>query len=128
MKVELKLARHILERRLTEASSSRGLTDSIRIHQVADPVDMTQQAADRDVAVQILDRESVLARRIRSALDRIQDGSYGICLQCEEEIAPKRLKAMPWAELCIACQEQADKYTSQSRGSATASEDWTEAA
>jgi len=128
MKVELKLARHILERHLKETSSNRGLTDSIRIHQVADPVDMTQQAADRDVAVQILDRESVLARRIRSAIDRVQDGSYGICLQCEEEIAPKRLKAMPWAELCIACQEQADKYTSQNRGRTTASEDWTEAA
>ena len=128
MKVELKLARHILERHLKEASSNRGLSDSIRIHQVADPVDMTQQAADRDVAVQILDRESVLARRIRSALDRIQDGSYGICLQCEEEIAPKRLKAMPWAELCIACQEQADKYASQNRGRTAASEDWTKAA
>ena len=128
MKVELKLARHILERHLKETSSNRGLTDSIRIHQVADPVDMTQQAADRDVAVQILDRESVLARRIRSALDRIQDGSYGICLQCEEEIAPKRLKAMPWAELCIACQERADKYASQNRGRTPASEDWTEAA
>jgi len=128
MKVELKLARHILERHLKETSSNRGLTDSIRIHQVADPVDMTQQAADRDVAVQILDRESVLARRIRSALDRIQDGSYGICLQCEEEIAPKRLKAMPWAELCIACQQQADKYASHNRRRTPASEDWTEAA
>lgn len=128
MKVELKLARHILERHLKEASSNRGLSDSIRIHQVADPVDMTQQAAERDVAVQLLDRESVLARRIRSALDRIQDGSYGICLQCEEEIAPKRLKAMPWAELCIACQEQADKYGSQNRGRTAASKDWTEAA
>ena len=128
MKVELKLARHILVRRLQEASSIKGLSDSIRIHQVADPVDMTQQAADRDVAVQMLDRESVLARRIRSALDRIQDGSYGICLQCDEEIAPKRLKAMPWAELCIACQEQAEKYANQKRGHASASEDWTEAA
>lgn len=128
MKIELKLARHILERHLKEASSNRELTDSIRIHQVADPVDTTQQAADRDVAVQILDSESVLARRIRSALDRIRDGSYGICQQCEEEIAPKRLKAMPWAELCIACQEQADKYASQKRGRTPASEDWTEAA
>src|SRR5277367_6683880 len=107
MKVELKLARHNLERHLKEASSNKGLSDSIRIHQVADPVDMTQEAAERDVAVQLLDRESVLARRIRWALDRIQDGSYGICLQCEEEITPKRLKAMPWAERCIACQEQA---------------------
>jgi DnaK suppressor protein len=76
--------------------------------QLADPVDMTQDAAERDIAVQILDRESTLVRRLRSAIGRIDDGSYGICLECEEEIAPKRLKAIPWAELCIGCQERAD--------------------
>jgi DnaK suppressor protein len=68
---------------------------------------MTQEAVERDVAVQILDRESTLVRRLRSAIDRIRDGSYGACLQCEEEIADKRLKAIPWAELCIDCQERA---------------------
>jgi DnaK suppressor protein len=76
---------------------------------------MTQEATERDVAVQILDRESVLARRLRTAIDRIKDGAYGICLQCEEEIAPKRLKAIPWAELCIDCQEMADDLASQKK-------------
>ncbi|HXK00878.1 MAG TPA: TraR/DksA C4-type zinc finger protein, partial [Verrucomicrobiae bacterium] len=89
------MAREILEAHLKAASSSHRFTDSIRIQQVADPLDMTQEAAQRDVAVQILDRESVLARRIRSAISRTDDGSYGICLDCEEEIAPKRLKAIP---------------------------------
>ena len=63
--------------------------------------------------VQILDRESVLARRIRSAIDRIEGGAYGICLECEEEISPRRLNALPWAELCIHCQERADELDSQ---------------
>jgi RNA polymerase-binding transcription factor len=110
---DLKLIRLILESKLEEAASSRELGESIRIHQAADPLDMTQEATERDVAVQILDRESALGRRLRSAIDRIKDGSYGVCLECEEEIAPKRLKAIPWAELCISCQESADDLASE---------------
>jgi DnaK suppressor protein len=112
VKTDLRLARQILELQLKEAASSQVLGDSIRIHQVADPLDMTQEAAARSLAVQLLDRGSSLVRRLRSAIGRIQDGSYGICLQCDEEIAPKRLSAMPCAELCIHCQEKADGLAS----------------
>jgi len=119
------MAREILEAHLKAASSSHRFSDSIRIQQVADPLDMTQEAAQRDVAVQILDRESALVRRIHSAIGRTNDGSYGLCLDCEEEIAPKRLKAIPWAELCIRCQEKADLVTWPGRGN---SENWAEAA
>ncbi len=115
-KTDVRTAREILEAQLNAATSSRAFGDSIRIHQVADPVDMTQEAAERDVAVQIIDRESALFRQLRSAIDRTKDGSYGPCLQCEEEIAPKRLKAIPWAELCIHCQEDADEFGSQRKG------------
>jgi RNA polymerase-binding transcription factor len=114
MKANLTLVRRILESQLKEAVPTRGFRESIRIHQVADPVDMTQQAAEREMAVHNLDRESVVVRRVRSAIARIDDGSYGLCLQCEEEIAPKRLKAIPWAELCIECQETADRLTTKS--------------
>jgi DnaK suppressor protein len=114
VKADLKLVRETLESRLKEAASTRALGgDSIRIQQLADPVDVTQEMTERDVAVQILDRESAVRRRLRAAIDRILDGSYGICLECEEEISPKRLKAIPWAELCIHCQERADDLASQ---------------
>jgi hypothetical protein len=49
VKADLTLARQILEAQLKEATSSKGLGDAIRIHQVADPVDMTQEAAARDL-------------------------------------------------------------------------------
>lgn len=113
MNTDIKLARQILELQLKEAASSRRLGDSIHVQQLADPADMTQEATERDVAVQILDRESGLVRQLRLAIDRINDGSYGICLECEEEIALKRLKAIPWAELCISCQERADELATQ---------------
>jgi DnaK suppressor protein len=109
MKTNFESARQILESQLKEAAPTQGLRESIRIHQVADPVDLTQQAAEREMAVHNLDRDSALMRRIRSAIERVNDGSYGVCLECEEDIAPKRLKAIPWAELCIQCQETADR-------------------
>jgi DnaK suppressor protein len=115
---DLTPVRQLLDSQLKKAAFSHGGSDSIRIQQLADPVDMTQEAAERDIAVQILDRESTLVRRLRSAMNRIEDGSYGICLECEEEIAPKRLRAIPWAELCITCQERAD--ASRKRRQATA--------
>lgn len=51
----------------------------------------------------LLDREIASVRR---ALDRIRDGSYGICVQCGEEISPARLDARPEAALCIRCARQ----------------------
>jgi DnaK suppressor protein len=108
VKTNFESARQILESQLKEAAPTQGLRESIRIHQVADPVDLTQQASEREMAMHNLDRDSALMRRIRSAIQRVNDGSYGVCLECEEDIAPKRLKAIPWAELCIQCQETAD--------------------
>jgi DnaK suppressor protein len=57
-----------------------------------------------------LDRESGLLREVDSALTGIADGSYGICLRCEEEIKPKRLDAIPWAKYCLRCQEAIDQF------------------
>jgi DnaK suppressor protein len=108
VKADLELIRKDLELQLKEATSTRASGDAIHIQQLADPI---------DIAVQLLDRESALVRRLRSAIYRVEDGSYGICLECEEEIAPKRLKAMPWAELCIQCQERADYLDGRRDGS-----------
>jgi len=76
---------------------------------------MTQQATEREMAVRGLDRDSVMVRRLRAAIDRLDHGSYGKCAGCEEEISPKRLKALPWAELCIDCQESADRQPVDSK-------------
>lgn len=106
--IDLRLVEEILERHLKQATSGRASGESIHIHQVADPIDMTQEAAERELAGRLLERESAVVRRLHSALARMKDGCYGACLECEEEIAPTRLKAIPWAELCIRCQERAE--------------------
>ena len=113
-KRDLKQVRQLLESQLAEGSRKRGQRESIHIHQVADALEMIQQAVDRELAIHGLDQESMLVRRLRSAIERVDDGSYGTCLHCEEEIAPKRLNAIPWAELCIQCQESADHLSERS--------------
>ena len=113
MQNKLELCRQVLKAKINEAVATTGLRDSIRIQRAADPIDMTQQAAEREMAMQNLHRGAALVRQLRSALERLDDGPYGICLQCEEPISPKRLKAVPWAELCIGCQETADQSNSK---------------
>jgi len=44
-------------------------------------------------------------RLVEEALDRLDAGDYGVCLACDEPIAEKRLRALPWARYCVACQE-----------------------
>jgi DnaK suppressor protein len=45
-------------------------------------------------------------RLVRQALNRVQEGSFGECVQCGTEIGPKRLEALPWTPYCIDCQEK----------------------
>ena len=66
-------------------------------------------AAEREFTTLSLERESRLLRNVRAAMGRIAEGAYGTCLECDEEISQKRLRAVPWATLCIACQEQSDQ-------------------
>ena len=69
-----------------------------------------QLAGERELAIRNLDRDSNMLRQIRRRWRRIADGSYGVCLHCEEDISPKRMNAVPWAAYCIKCQEQVDRH------------------
>ena len=83
--------------------------DGIVIEKSADALDEVQHAAERELAICNLDRDSKLLRNVRAALRRIEDGSVGMCVHCEEEISPRRLAAVPWTPFCIRCQKQADR-------------------
>lgn len=106
---ELNKFKKILENKRDELEKAVRNREAISIEKSADALDEVQHAAERELAIRNLDRESNLLRNVRSALRRIKDGSFGVCLHCEEEISPKRLTAVPWAALCIQCQEQADR-------------------
>jgi len=108
-KTELNKFKKILEAKQEELERVVRNRDAITIENSADALDEVQHAAERELAIRNLDRESNLLRNVRSALRRIDDGSFGVCLHCEEEISPKRIAAVPWTALCIQCQEQADR-------------------
>jgi DnaK suppressor protein len=99
----------ILKDKLADASRTLQSRESIMIEKSADQLDEIDRALARDIAIQYLDRESRLLRDVRSALGRIDDGTFGTCLHCEEDISRRRLEAMPWAKLCLPCQEAADR-------------------
>lgn len=92
-----------------EIAKSLGLRSEVYIEQAADLLDQVQAAEARELAVRNLDRSARLLRQIEEVLRRLDTGEYGICADCEEEIAPKRLRAVPWAQLCLKCQEFADQ-------------------
>lgn len=108
-KTELNKFKKILEDKQDELERVVRNRDAITIEKSADALDEVQHASERELAIRNLDRESNLLRNVRGALRRIDEGSFGVCLHCEEEISPKRLNAVPWAAYCIHCQEQADK-------------------
>jgi DnaK suppressor protein len=108
-KSEINKFKKILENKQDELEQIVRNRDAITIEKSADALDEVQHAAERELAIRNLDRESHLLRNVRGALRRIDEGTFGVCLHCEEEISPKRIAAVPWAAFCIQCQEQADR-------------------
>lgn len=96
----------VLEAKLKELEEALHERDEIVIENQADPLDQVKSSAERELAVQRLDQQSRLMHEIDSALAKIVEHTYGICEQCDEPIAQKRLDVIPWARLCTPCQAQ----------------------
>lgn len=79
----------------------------------ADPADRATAESDRAFTLRIRDRERRLIKKVKEALQRINDGTYGICEECGEEISINRLKARPVTRLCINCKAKQEQDESQ---------------
>ena len=121
-KTELEKHKAVLEAKRAELSVGLRNRADIAIEKTPDALDEVQLAGERELAIRNLDRESSLLRGVRGALARIADGSYGICMHCEEEIKPKRLDAVPWTKYCIRCQEAADRHEFETESAETLDE------
>ena len=108
-KSEFSKYRKALEAEQAELAQLVRNREGIAIEKSPDALDEVQYAAERELAIRNLDRESNLLRNVRAALRRIDEGTFGVCLHCEEDISPKRLAAVPWTPFCIQCQEIADR-------------------
>src|SRR5690348_3669913 len=105
---DMKKFRRLLEASVQEPDHSTRWRDGILVECSADEFDRMQGANERELAGRNLQLVSTKQRQVRAALQRMDDGSYGTCLECEEPISPTRLTALPWAPLCIRCQEATD--------------------
>lgn len=71
-----------------------------------DPTDRATLESDRNFMLRIRDRERKLIMKIREALQRIEDGTFGLCESCGDDISIDRLKARPVTTLCIECKRK----------------------
>jgi DnaK suppressor protein len=78
-----------------------GMTDPSE--KFPDPTDRATAESERNFTLRIRDRERKLIGKIKEALEKIENGTYGICEECEEWIAEGRLVARPVTTLCIEC-------------------------
>ena len=113
---ELNKYKAMLAAKQAELSAGLRNREDIAIEKTPDAIDEVQLAGERELAIRNLDRESNLLRNVRGALRRIEEGSFGVCLHCEEDISPKRLAAVPWTPFCIQCQEVADRNLQNGEG------------
>jgi DnaK suppressor protein len=108
-KTEMNKFARALEAKQAELTQTLRNRDGILIEKSPDALDEVQNATEREMSIRGLHSEFKLIRKVRSALSRVDEGTYGVCQQCEEDISPKRLNAVPWVPYCIRCQEIADR-------------------
>jgi DnaK suppressor protein len=105
-KKDIKFFKEFLTKRMEELLSQANDTVS-DMHtpkgNFPDPADRATYEADRNFELRIRDREHKLIKKVKNALERIENESFGICEKCGEEISVERLKARPVTTLCIEC-------------------------
>ncbi len=100
-----------LEKILTSQRDELNVRLNARLTEVfvdREPDDEAALASDstsKDLAVATLERERRMLEQVKMALERIESGDYGICESCGGPIADARLRALPWAKVCIRCAE-----------------------
>jgi DnaK suppressor protein len=100
--------RKVLEATVIELDNAMRRRDGIIIEGIGDEFDRMHTANERDLAIHTLEALSSRLRAALAALRRIEEGTYGICMECQDQISPRRLAALPAAALCIRCQETLD--------------------
>lgn len=104
--------RKILQSQLDELLREAGRTVSEMTDEKTnfpDPTDRASLESDRNFELRIRDRERKLIMKIREAMERLDDGEFGICESCEEEIGDARLRARPVTTLCIDCKTEQER-------------------
>jgi DnaK suppressor protein len=98
-----------LHAKRTELLARLADREVIEVVREADPLDNIFGLNCREVSALDVDRWTRLLAQVEAALLRLDTPAWGICAECGEKIAPKRLAAVPWAECCIRCADEAER-------------------
>ena len=114
-----------MEKKRSDALKKRLLTKQEELLRVVSRSEHDGREADEEVTQDIADKAANsytkeflfhqsdenrrLLQLVNEALNRMQEGTFGLCVACGKEVQPKRLEAVPWARHCIECQEKQDK-------------------
>ena len=105
-KKDIEFFKQLLEERLNDLLDQADDTVSgmtVPKENFPDPTDRASHEAERNFMLRIRDREHKLIKKIKEALNRIENGSFGVCEQCGEDITIKRLQVRPVTTQCIEC-------------------------
>jgi DnaK suppressor protein len=104
-----------LEKSLIEQRNELSARLSERMNEVHidrepdDEAALASESSTKEMAVATLERERRTLAEIEAALVRIRKGEYGLCASCGEPIPDARLKALPWARVCVRCAERGSR-------------------
>lgn len=87
----------------------------IEIKDIGDQFDDASEGREQEFGFLMNSRDRDKMMKIEEALRRLDDGSYGVCEECEEPIGLKRIKAMPFTRLCLKCQEEEEQWVKFAR-------------
>ena len=112
-KKELKELREILDNMkkeiMIQAEQTRQQGLGLDVNDLPDEVDLASSETDQSLNLHLRDRERILMKKVDQALERMEQGEYGKCTTCGEDIGFKRLKARPVTDLCIRCKEEQER-------------------
>ncbi len=100
-----KIKARLIEERDTIIGKLSNNDLSVDASETPDPVDLAVRNYSKNVMLAVSENESRQLVMINEALERIEDDEYGLCQNCENNVNPKRLNAIPWARYCLDCQQ-----------------------
>jgi DnaK suppressor protein len=101
--------RSLLHQKLDELAERVGgsrMNWDIKVTKCPDLVDWATAEREREIGIRIIERDAVLRGEVMLALEKIKDGTYGVCESCDQEIESERLEALPVTSLCVECKKK----------------------
>ena len=94
---------------------SRIAAEEVQVENTEDEGDMAMMSHNRNVLYNLHESDFARLRFIKAAIKALDCGQYGECLRCGKDINERRLEAVPWATICIRCQEETEAQQTSSR-------------